>query len=375
MKSSSLTGIEDASERLGILTHNLSSADNRGEIRTSSGLFEFDFAQAMSKEMPTVLFSTKSFVTESGEGPVKIVSATSDRDRRRFDVSAILDAHLSHFVFFGYDPRLIAILRRERRGPRPRLVSYTFDTHQTATELMRPLKRTLANQYFELGQRRLRGVDGVITLNGSWTRDLRSRGVPIHVSRIGTNLGPQPNHTPEPRLRCRVLMAGSLEPCNLIGEMFEAFRQLPSEAFELSVFGDGTLAALANDAARTLANVSYNGRVARERLDAEFATADVILCLRAPEHPVTRYSFPSKLVEALALRKTVVTTNFAPGIGLGDVAFVAEPTPRGIAGAIVAASEVSGDRMAKLEAAEVFIEQWHRWPKIAEACATFLRSV
>lgn len=104
--------------------------------------------------------------------------------------------------------------------------------------------------------------------------------------------------------RPAVLYSGTLEPDLGVGEMLEAFSQMPE--YELWICGQGSMRRDVESAARRAPNIRYYGFVPHNQALALQSRADLLINPRSPRGTFTRYSFPSKTLEYLRSAKPVV---------------------------------------------------------------------
>ncbi len=104
--------------------------------------------------------------------------------------------------------------------------------------------------------------------------------------------------------RPAVLYTGTLERDLGIGELLEAFAQMPE--YELWVCGQGGMQREVEQAARQFHNIRYYGFVPREKALQLQSSAALLINPRSPKGIFTRYSFPSKTLEYMRSGKPVV---------------------------------------------------------------------
>lgn len=106
----------------------------------------------------------------------------------------------------------------------------------------------------------------------------------------------------------RVVFAGTLNAVSGIEVALESALLQGESLFELHVYGAGPLAPLVTRmAAAHPQRIVYHGRVAHHEIREAEANAAALLCPRVPDGFLTRYTFPSKLIEYLATGVPVVS--------------------------------------------------------------------
>lgn len=100
------------------------------------------------------------------------------------------------------------------------------------------------------------------------------------------------------------LYTGTLERALGIGEMLEAFAEMPE--YELWICGQGNMRAEVEDFAAHHANIRYFGFVAQNEALTMQASATALFNPRQPNGIFTRYSFPSKTLEYMRSGKPVL---------------------------------------------------------------------
>ena len=94
-----------------------------------------------------------------------------------------------------------------------------------------------------------------------------------------------------------VVFAGSLNEVSGIQLALEAMKHVRDPECSLVVYGGGPLSDLVQSIAATTRNVQYLGMQPHETVIAAERAADLLISPRLPDSFVTRYTFPSKLLE------------------------------------------------------------------------------
>lgn len=106
----------------------------------------------------------------------------------------------------------------------------------------------------------------------------------------------------------RVVFTRALVDYNGIVELVEAMRLVRCEDLVLDIYGDGPLAELASDAARTNARINYHGRVSGDAIAEIQSDAFLLISPRRIHDPVSEVTFPSKILEYMLSGTAILTT-------------------------------------------------------------------
>ncbi|SDN47766.1 Glycosyltransferase involved in cell wall bisynthesis [Nocardioides szechwanensis] len=174
----------------------------------------------------------------------------------------------------------------------------------------------------------------------------------------------------------RLLYAGSLNSVSGIALAIQAVRLIPDGEVVLHIYGSGTAEQVASVRAYQSDSIVYHGTVERREILQIESEVDMLLSPRIPDEFVTRYTFPSKLLEYMA-SGTPVLSNCLDGIPeeyLGYVVVPASPTPEAWAATI---REVCWDESGEYERtarrARRFVLEQKSWAKQAARVVEFLR--
>lgn len=120
-----------------------------------------------------------------------------------------------------------------------------------------------------------------------------------------------PLETLEHNDRLTLLFAGGIDEWNHLPLLLQMMRERPDARIRLWLAGNGALVHLVKAAAQADPRIQYFGTLNHSQLFDLYQKADVLLNLRNTKDSTTQYSFPSKLLEILAVGKVVITTPIA----------------------------------------------------------------
>jgi glycosyltransferase involved in cell wall biosynthesis len=255
-------------------------------------------------------------------------------------------------------------------------VSFSFDHHWGAIENKARFRRTLIDAYFRVGLQMLRRVDGIVLFNPLADTVLPIRRPARLVSRVGVAVTARSAPEPATEGPFTVIFAGSLERYNALGPLLRAFSLLKSPDLRLEIYGSGSDEPLARQAADSDARITFHGRVANAAVMKAMRRAHLVACLRTPDHIVAQVSFPSKVVEAMAEGRPVLTTDFASHLPLHDLAtVVSDLAPQTIADAIHDAQADIRTLSAQAACAFDYVAAHHSWDRVGSEIDAFLRTL
>lgn len=133
-----------------------------------------------------------------------------------------------------------------------------------------------------------------------------------------------------------ILYSGTLNDINGIDLLISAFRLLDDGRYRLHIFGRGPMELLVREAAAQDKRILYTGVLPNTEIRQKQAQATCLINPRPSYREITRYTFPSKLLEYLASGRPTITTAL-PGIPeeyYPYVFVVRDETPEGLALAI-----------------------------------------
>lgn len=191
------------------------------------------------------------------------------------------------------------------------LGSFSYSPSKIAT--MPRWRRVWAAGYAQLLTFLERSFDGYILLSAPMVDVVNPHKAPSVV--VEAIYNPESLDLSEaPRAGRRVIAhAGTLDRLYGIDLILEAFGRDPNPDAELWLFGRGDMDADIRLRAAEDPRITYFGFLPREAVFEHLKSADLLVNLRDPTLPYTRYSFPSKMLEYMVSGTPVATTRL-PGI-------------------------------------------------------------
>lgn len=138
--------------------------------------------------------------------------------------------------------------------------------------------------------------------------------------------------------KLRVVYTGALGKANGVGKLIEMMQLIKRDDFELLITGRGALSVEFEEAAKQDKRIIFKGTVPKEDVFKYQTEADILINPRSDNDApiVTRYMFPSKLMEYMLTGNAVLTCRMS-GIPEDYYQYVyvsEEDTPQGIATAL-----------------------------------------
>lgn len=185
-----------------------------------------------------------------------------------------------------------------------------------------------------------------------------------------------PDGIPLPPGTVKLLFAGALTDYNGIGLALTVMERL-SDNYRLYLFGDGPWRERVKKRAREDPRLIYGGTVPNSSIRALQTRMDVLLNLRMTADPISRYSFPSKILEYMASATPVISTRVN---ALADgyeryLYFLEEETPQALRELIEAVVACKGKARAKALAAREFVLRHMTWEAQSAKIADFIRGL
>jgi glycosyltransferase involved in cell wall biosynthesis len=154
-----------------------------------------------------------------------------------------------------------------------------------------------------------------------------------------------------------VAYAGALKVAYGVQRLVEAVLAVPEDV-SVDVYGTGPLESWLRQRAAEDGRVRFHGPLPHPELLAALSRADLLVNPRPTDQDFVRYSFPSKLIEYMALDRPVLTTRLAgiPDEYSDKVLFADDDSTRGLATALSRAVRMpEAQRRALAAAARAFV--------------------
>lgn len=294
---------------------------SENKINTSSKKFELGFVKALSKKCDLeVVYIGKVLNNKNINKIDKDISYQCINHYSIFGSISLLkhitnkDRHLNNIVITSaYYPLLSFILLISRLFG-AKVFSYIYDTHKSATENMKKVKKTFANLYFLFGFIMAKRFNGFLVLNDTFIKKmnieisyLRTRiGIDINVNNLN-NKFIEDSSTNEQKIIC---FAGTLNEDNGVRILLEAFKKDKNIEFELHFYGYGDLEKDILKLTKQDNRIKFFGNVSQDILQKKFLEADYLINLRDPDSISLDYAFPSKFIDYLATGTPVISNYF-----------------------------------------------------------------
>lgn len=351
---------------------------NKKELDTSSKIFELGMAKALSKYSNVVILSlgveTESYCNKISLIPVK---------NRKFFINEFLKKIKKskinvqkYIIFFGYDLSVLINLIIISKIRNVKILSYTFDTHKIELKKYKIFKRRIIDIYFNLGIYFLNFIDGIILLNKSAYKEL-NLSLPFHISRVGIDENEIiRNAKTTGNKNFIIIYAGTLVDHNGINEILEAINGLENINYEFRIFGKGNLQGNVKDYSKRNQRIKYYGQIKKSQLDNHITQASLLLNIRKPEELISKFSFPSKLVEYMVSGVPVLTTKVINDKSFCDSVFIVENVNiREIRKKIRIAHSDASEREKRSLFAQEYVKENFEWSKIGKELIDFLEKI
>lgn len=187
-------------------------------------------------------------------------------------------------------------------------------------------------------------------------------------------LRPEPPGTRKPYT---VLYAGGLHAAYGIDRLIDAVEKM-DDLIQLRLFGRGDQEDRIQRLAKTDARFYYGGFVNEEKLLPELQSADLLINPRPTTEKFSQMSFPSKLIEYLAMGRPVLTTRIKsiPSAFLDHFLFIEDESPEGIRAALLRVMCMPvADREKISESGKEFVQKEFSETAIGEKIAHFMQCI
>ncbi len=342
-------------------------------VTTSSQKFELRLAKGLSQLFDHITVVSPNVQKEQSLDGIRYLPAPLLNRRLADYYVTCKEEKFSHILCFGYDPMILRQILRF--GPEVKKFAFVFDTHLGMTAHRNPIRFHLLDMYFRVGIRYLNRLDGILLFQKAAYEDMRLK-IPYLITTVTSD---SQMHTlpviPSADGTFRVLYAGAFTAYNCISEIVAAADRFWREkaAVTFTLCGDGPLFA------KTEAEHPQNVSVLKKRSNREvielMRSADLVLNVRRKTDRVNLYSYPSKLIECLESKKTVLTTAGFQPEPLEDVAFILENTdPDSIYEGILDVMRNKKACQEKILRTEPYLETYHNKDKEMASIFNFMIS-
>lgn len=221
----------------------------------------------------------------------------------------------------------------------------------------------------------LRWFDGLVPLTHLTAQDFAPR-VPAMILEGAIDPATVPAQAPQDEPGKVVLFTGTLYPTNGIELLLAAFARIDDPEYRLWIYGRGSLEHAVRAAAATDSRITYFGYAPNATVRQRQREAAVLVNPRPSQQAITRYTFPSKLMEYMASGRPVVTTPLPslPADYRDYLIVVERESPDGLAEAIRMAVE-SPASAARACAAQRFVLTRKTWTAQATRLWSFLQTI
>lgn len=257
------------------------------------------------------------------------------------------------------------------------IYSVLIDTPFTQAFVPNSLAGKIQYYRFRIGHKRLKHFTGLIT----FTRDVLKTlniNIPCHEFSIGCSqqqidAASGSNSTKYPNAQS-VAYAGTLIYYNGIQELVDAFKLL-GDKYQLHIYGYGPLENVVKEAAAEFDNIVYYGRFDPSETTEILKQYPVLINPRRTDPSIQNFTFPSKLVDYLLMKRTVITNRFKtlPDAYASFVTTMEELSAEGIAKAVV---QVFGtpieERQNAAERGFEYVTQQQNYEKIGKDILQFV---
>ncbi|WP_428909805.1 glycosyltransferase family 4 protein [Niallia sp. Krafla_26] len=350
-------------------------------VNTSSQVFEIEFARSLSQYAKVSIISLQANIKEVNKDislyPIENEKKMKYCIKKAIEKNGLFIDRERIMLLFGYDYFILNNLSWVCKQKEAYLISYTFDTHKAALEHKNRIRRFLIDTYFQLGIKKLNSIGGIILFNEEAYKSLHL-SIPYLISKVGINNSEiSPVVYKRNENKCfNIVYAGSLERYNGIDEMISAIKLLPLKNIFLNIYGDGTLK---NEVIRKSADdprIHYRGIIPRGELDIVIENADLLLNLRDTKHLVSKFAFPSKLIQYLSSGIPVLSTSVLKDSTFNNVAFVIdELSSEKISDMIFYIVENPDEQQKRSMLAKDYIRKNFLWDNVIKDVYDFLRKI
>jgi glycosyltransferase involved in cell wall biosynthesis len=174
------------------------------------------------------------------------------------------------------------------------------------------------------------------------------------------------------------LFSGSLNEINGIDLLLHAFARIADANYRLWIFGDGPLRDIVQVAVGQDSRIVYWGRLPNEQVRKYQRQVTVLVNPRSSQHLITRYTFPSKLLEYMQSGRPVITA-LLPGLPAEYSEFVfplSDETPNGLADLICRVCSLPPQELQLFgQKAQQFVLQNKNWDRQGHRIYEFISAL
>lgn len=286
-------------------------------------------------------------------------------------------------VFNVYLPHSFAVLLATRLLG-GKAVAFVADLPHNLNSQNHGWRRLLHRLNFLLESRSLKHFAALITVTGYAAQDYAPR-LPALVmegavdSSYHTEAEVKASWADRSASPARICMySGSLHDISGIEFLLDAFRHIQAPEYRLWIFGKGSRARLATEAARQDQRITYWGYLPHTQVLQYQRQATVLINPRPTGHWITRYTFPYKLLEYMLSGRPVINTDLqgVPAEYHQYTLVLNDETPAGLARLIEAVCARSADDLAAFgQRARQFVVQEKNWRRQGQRIYDFLCSL
>ncbi|WP_313552503.1 glycosyltransferase [Aerococcus sp.] len=274
---------------------------------------------------------------------------------------------------YGYDLMdnlVLTILQRDLNFKR---VAFIFDSHYGATENFSRFKYILSEFYFKTSILLSKRIDAFLLFNQQAVEELKITK-PYYVTRPGL----EPNNLVNKRYsrtneKFTILYTGTLINYNGIIELLRGFSKIEDNNFQLRIFGAGPLENSVMKYSQKDKRIFYGGLVESGKLKEEYNNADLLINFRKTDHIVAKFSFPSKLIEYISMKKPVLSTNLNFNSEVKKGLFIIDELDSQLIKNKIKAIEAGSDEMKnkKIKIAYQHLIEDFNWQKVISEIESF----
>lgn len=353
----------------------------RDSVNTSSKIFEIEFSQSLAQYAKVSIVSYKAESTLHNKD-VKLFPLDKKKSIAKAMKSLIQEKSLFKesqkiIIAFGYDFKIFRQLKKVSKIFDAKLISYTFDTHKGAVKSNNYLKRQLIDFYFQMGIKFLNKTDGIILFNEEAYQEMKLK-IPFLISMAGIN---EESILSEAYRRksydkFRIVYSGTLIDYNSIDVLINTMSYLEEQNIVLDIYGEGPLKKHVENSAQKMNNIIYHGLVSNHQINCAIKEADLLINLRDTNSYVSKFAFPSKLIQYMASGVPVLTTKVLKEIEFNQAVFTVDDLDsEKISDSIIYIKNHPTLQTHKAEYAKEYVREKFLWSKSNQYVIQFFRDL